>query len=58
MSAYWITLQLRIMRGYLPPAAPGLRDPTSRDLRQPRKYFDKIPVKLFPANATAAHRHT
>jgi hypothetical protein len=27
MSAYWDTIQLGIMRGYLPPAAPGLRDP-------------------------------
>lgn len=58
MSAHWITIQLRIMRGYLPLAAPGLHDPNARDLRQPRKYFDKIPVKLVPANATAAHRHT
>jgi len=58
MSAEWITVQLRIMRGYLPPAAPGSRDPNSRDLRQPRKYFDKIPAKLVPALATAAHRHT
>jgi hypothetical protein len=58
MSAEWITVQLRIMRGYLPPAAPGLRDPSVLDLRQPRKYCDKIPVKLVRANAPAAHRHT
>jgi hypothetical protein len=58
MFAQWITIQLRIMRGYLTPAAPGLRDPNARDLRQPRKYFDKIPVKLARASAPASRRHT
>jgi len=58
MFAHWITIQLRIMRGYLTPASPNSRDPNGRDLRQPRKYSDKIPIKLVPANGPAARRHT